>query len=332
MKPVGQEHVETKKGVFVDKDVLLFKEHFHINDRDEDMSPLLIPPGFTRNYLDGNMRNEILIETIEKAFCEIEKRHDFVIVEGTGHCGVGSIVNLNNAQAAHLLQLPVVLIASGGLGSAFDQLTLNKYLCDAFNVPVVGVILNRVKPEKKEMIERYIRLALQRWKIPLLGCIPFDPLLSYPAMKDFESLFNAQLITGEQYRLRHFKHIHLVASSVENYRDRIVSSQLLITPAMREDIILATLATYWEHQQAYPDQEFSAGMILTGDFPPRHHIVEEIRKASIPMLYTPLHSDEVMQMINSFTAKIRTEDLEKIQEAIQVVEQHINFPLLRSLI
>ena len=33
-----------------------------------------------------------------------------------GHCGVGSIVNLNNAKVASILGADMVLIANGGLG------------------------------------------------------------------------------------------------------------------------------------------------------------------------------------------------------------------------
>ena len=40
MKPVGQEHVKLPSGEFVDKDVILFKEHFHLKDSYEHMSPV----------------------------------------------------------------------------------------------------------------------------------------------------------------------------------------------------------------------------------------------------------------------------------------------------
>ncbi len=44
MKPVGQESVESEDGFLVDKDVLLFKDHFHLKSADEDMSPSSFPP------------------------------------------------------------------------------------------------------------------------------------------------------------------------------------------------------------------------------------------------------------------------------------------------
>lgn len=328
MKPIGQEHVLVKKGLLVDKDVLLFKNHFQLKSHLKDMSPVLIPQGFTRDFLDQKVTVQELIHKIEKAQSALNQDNGFILFEGTGHCGVGSIVDLNNAQVAKILKSPVLLIASGGLGSSFDELMLNKTLCDFHGVKVIGVILNRVLPEKKEMVVHYMTQALKRWDIPLIGCIPFDPLLNNPTMKDFETLFETKLMTGEKHLFFHFTNIRLIATSVENYRDTILPGQLLITPANREDIILATLTKRWEEPHAL----YKTGMILTGDYPPRHYIVEELKKADIPMLYTPQHSHGVMQLIHSFTAKIQGEDVEKVNEAIRLVENQIDFPLLNSLI
>jgi BioD-like phosphotransacetylase family protein len=293
---------------------------------------VLIPSGFTREYLDGAIEKNTLLDKIHASYQHLRKKNDFLVIEGTGHCGVGSIIHLNNAQVASELQLPILLVASGGLGSAFDQLMLNKTLCDAYGVPILGVILNRVLPEKMEMIKHYMTKALKRWDIPLVGTIPFDPFLSFPTMKDFEGLFDTSLITAEEHRLRHFNEIRLVATSVETYRELIVPNQLIITPANREDIILATLTKHWDVKIRDPLNDLKTGMILTGDFPPRHYIIEELQKARIPMLHIKEHSHTAMQMISSFTAKIRTEDIEKVKEAITVVERHVDFDLLDALL
>jgi len=329
-KPVGQEELKTESGAVVDKDVVLFKETFQLLSSYSEMSPVLIPKGFTRSYLDKQVSEELLREKIKQGHAAIENQYDFVLVEGTGHTSVGSIINLNNAQVASLLGIPMILIATGGLGSAFDLLALNKAMCDAYHVPIKGVILNRVLPEKREMIIHYMTKALTRWNLPLLASIPYDPFLSNPSMKDFETLFETKLLTGEEHQMRHFTDTRLVATSVETYQKMILPCQLIITPANREDIILATIKKQWEIKKRDPHDDLMAGMILTGDHLPRKEIYEEIKQANIPMLYTPVHSYAVMKMISSFTAKIRNEDLAKVHEAIDLVEQHIDFEALLS--
>lgn len=328
MKPVGQEHIETEEGVHVDKDVLLFQSRFELTDPIKEMSPVLLPRGFTRDYLDGKVDHKKLVAKITTSFKAISKRNKITVLEGTGHTGVGSIVDLNNAQVAALLKVPVILVASGGLGSCFDELALNYAQCEKYGAKVAGVILNRVLSDKREMILDYMGKALKRWKVPLLGAIPFDPLLSSPTMNDFELLFQTELLSGQAHRLRHFHGIRLIASSTEIYRNVLPTQELLVTPASREDIVLATLSRFWDLKIAHPEESFEIGIILTGKAPPSETLIDQIRKAEIPTLFTPVTSFVALKMIHNHTAKIRKEDTEKIDEAIQVVERHVNFDQL----
>ena len=328
IKPVGQEHVEIDTGIHVDKDVVLFKDHFGFDEEETVMSPILFPRGFTRDFLDGKVDEGEMEKSIETSFQTIYGKNEAVVVEGTGHVGVGSIANLSNAKVAAKLGLKMILVASGGLGSSFDALAVNKALCDAYDVEIAGIILNRVHNDKREMVLTYMEKALSRWNIPILGCIPYDPFLSNPTMQDFESLFKATLLTGEDHHMRHFRHTRLVATSLKNYRELILPNQLIITPSNREDIILATLTKHWDVKIADPHKDLAVGIILTGDAPPRQTIVEALRKANIPMLYAPVSSYKAMEMITSYTVKIRKEDKEKINEAVELVESHIDFDKL----
>ncbi|MEM8727569.1 MAG: AAA family ATPase [Chlamydiota bacterium] len=328
IKPIGQEHVEIDTGIYVDKDVVLFKDHFNFDEKEEVMSPVLFPRGFTRDFIDGKVSEETLIEKIRNSFHRIEKKNRGVVVEGTGHVGVGSIVNLSNAKVASILGLDMILIASGGLGSSFDALAVNKALCDAHGVNIAGVILNRVHADKRQMVLSYMERALSHLDIPILGCIPFDPFLSNPTMQDFALLFKTSLLSGEDHQMRHFRHLRLVATSLKNYRELILPNQLIITPANREDIILATLTKHWDVKIASPTADLSVGMILTGNVPPRSTILEALKKATIPMLYASVSSYKAMEMITSYTVKIRKEDKKKIVEAVELVESHIDFDKL----
>ena len=287
------------------------------------MSPVLFPRGFTREFLDGKWDLEELKKKIVSSYKTINRGADFVLAEGTGHIGVGSIVDLNNATVAKLLGLKCVIIASGGLGSSFDALALNKICCDLQGVEVAGVILNRVLADKREMILNYMGKALKRWDLPILGCIPYDPFLSNPSLNDFESLFHTSLVTGEEKRLSHYRHTRLISASAGDFAKMIIPSSLLITSATRDDILRATLKKFKEYQKK--GQDLDVAIILTGRTEPSEKMVAKLREASIPMLYAPLPGYKVTQMITSYTVKIRIEDKEKIHEAIELVENHIDF-------
>jgi hypothetical protein len=58
MKPVGQQHVPVgDAGLRVDKDCKLFRERFGLDHCAwPDMSPVVIPRGYTKRYVDGEAR------------------------------------------------------------------------------------------------------------------------------------------------------------------------------------------------------------------------------------------------------------------------------------
>lgn len=317
IKPVGQRHVKVDGVINVDKDAVLFKEHFKLKSAWSNMSPVIIPSGFTRSYLDEEITEEEMLKKICAAFSTISSNHDYTVVEGTGHVGVGSIFNLNNARVAAELDLGVILIASAGLGSAYDELALNVAMCRCYGVRIQGVILNRVMESKRQMIMDYFPKTLKKWNIPLLGCVPFSDLLTHPTMQDFESLFDTTLLSGFTHHYRSFDSTRLVAASLEAFEAEMLPNELVITPASREDIILKVV-----------QKQDKGGLILTSKQPPSDHILQQLRSVDIPAIFVPLCSYDVMKMITSFTAKIRTEDHTKIDRAIQLVEENVNFDLL----
>ncbi len=320
LKPVGQQHRLSSEGTEVDKDVILFKDHFHLSSSYAAMSPVICPHGFTRDFLDHKVTEEKLLEKIAKSYQTLAAHNDFVLVEGTGHIGVGSIFHLNNAKIAKHLGLDVVMIATGGLGSTFDELALNINMCQAYGVSVRGVILNKVHESKREMILEYFPKSLSLYGIPLIGCIPFQPLLSIPMMKDYESLFGTSLLSGHEHRLRHYTDIKLIAGSLNSYRKEMGPQQLLITPACRVDIVDEILQESNSHLEC--------GVILTGADAPSEATLTKIQASQVPVLFTPLSCYDVMKTITTFTAKIRNEDTVKVDSAIHLVEEHVNFDVL----
>lgn len=321
LKPVGQELVRTEDGLDVDKDAVLFKDHFGLDASYDTISPMHCPQGFTRDFLDEKVPQESLFEEIAKSWQNLKETHDFMLVEGTGHVGVGSLFGLNNARVAKLLGVEMVIIATGGIGSAFDELALNIEMCKSHDVPIKGIILNKVLDEKREMILEYFPKALARWNIPLLGCVPFRPLLSKPSMKDFSNMFKSPFICGQEHAYRHFQEIRLVAGSSDSYVEEMKPNQLIITPACREDIIIATIGKHL--RERHVKRDWGSGLILTSQTPPRDEILRRLANLDMPVIYTSACTFDVMKKVSTFKAKILREDTVKVQEAINTVEQNI---------
>jgi hypothetical protein len=86
IKPVGQETVESES-LHIDKDVKLVRDCFGLAHRLGHMSPVVVPPGFTREYLDRCEDPELLTDQLSRirtSFAAVCDGSDFVVAEGTG--------------------------------------------------------------------------------------------------------------------------------------------------------------------------------------------------------------------------------------------------------
>ena len=180
IKPVGQRFVEIEEQK-IDEDTVLMDSVYRLDCPLVDMSPIAVEPDFTRKYLQSSNR-EALVKKIEKAFDRVAWEKDFVLCEGSGHAGVGSVFDLSNAQVAKVLRAKVVIVSRGGIGKPIDEVALNQALFEKENVEIIGVILNKVTPDKLDYVTEFARRGLKRKGLELLGVIPHHRILSNPTV------------------------------------------------------------------------------------------------------------------------------------------------------
>src|SRR5215213_2593899 len=152
-----------------------------VGQRLVEMSPIPIEPDFTRKYLEAQ-NYDALVRKIQKAFDRVAWEKDFVLCEGSGHAGVGSVFDLSNARVAKVLNAKVVIVTQGGIGKPIDEVALNQALFEREGVEIIGVILNKVVQDKVGYISDFARRGLKRKGLELLGVIPHRRLLSNPTV------------------------------------------------------------------------------------------------------------------------------------------------------
>lgn len=289
--------------------------------------------------IEGEISHETQLEQIDNSFKEVNSASDVVLVEGTGHCAVGSIVNVNNAMVANRFGACMLLIANGGLGSAFDELELNRVLCEKHNVPIAGVVINKVRPDKYEQTKHYMSKALMdNWNIPLLGCVPDRPFLGCPALADLERLFHSELVCGTTHRYRHYsvQDMNLITTSLTRFLENIRTKNprtLYICHVTRDDIILGFMA---EYQRIRRDGErpFEAALLVCGR-KDKYEMAEEVRDMfegieGAPVLLVGYSTHQAMQMIHDFTPKLNIDDKNRVRKAVEHYEPYIDFEQLLS--
>src|SRR4029078_2769136 len=111
----------------------------------------------------------------------------------------GSVFDLSNAQVAKILGAKVVIVTRGGIGKPIDEVALNQALFEKAGVEIIGVIINKVTPEKIDYIADFARRGLKRRGLELLGVIPQHEILSHPTLRSIlEELGAEQLNSSKQ--------------------------------------------------------------------------------------------------------------------------------------
>ncbi len=319
MKPVGQHYVE-REGCRIDEDVVLMKDVCQLKESLVDMNPIVVGKGFTEEYILKG-KKETYIKKIQTAFERISREKDLVLIEGTGHAGVGAVFDLSNASVAKLLGAKVLLISTGGIGRPIDEIMINKALFDQERTEIIGTIINKVLPEKYEKIKKITNKGLQRKGIKLLGVIPFQESLTYPTMEQIREAIKGEILHGEEFLENRVVNILVAAMEPYHALSFIRPKSLVIVPGDREDIILGIIAG---HMSKIEDDFEVEGLILTGGFIPHDKVLRLIKSSSLPVLISQDDTYTTAKKVHERRVKIRSSDEDKIRETKELMSQYID--------
>jgi BioD-like phosphotransacetylase family protein len=319
IKPIGQRYLE-EEGLKIDEDSWLIEEVCGIKCGLKDMSPIAVEKGFTERYI-AQPEKESITKQIKGSFRKVSRGQNLVIVEGTGHAGVGSVFDHSNATVAKLLGSKVIIISSGGIGRPIDEILLNKALFERMGVKVLGVIINKVLPDKFEKINRLVRKGLKRKGIDVLGVIPYDPMLSQPTIEQILEETDFELLCGKDFLERAVARVIVGAMEPHDAVKYIDNDSLLITPGDREDMIMTALGCFRDSEEK---KLKVCGLILSGGIVPAQPIMDLLGKAQIPVLLAKTDTYHVATTIYDLTVKIRPSDKNKVQAVVELIKKHVD--------
>ena len=326
IKPVGQRTV-IDVGQPADEDAVLMRSIFDLPEPYAVMSPVHIPRGFTKAYIAGQVVEDLggRIRDAHRRFAD----HDVLLIEGTGHAGVGAVIGLSNAVVAGMLGAPAVIVSEGGVGRPIDEIVLNASHFAAHGVRVAGAIVNKVRIAEQPGIEDTLRRGLERHGIPLLGVLPYRPILSNPTLgMILEGVRGTVISTGPDLD-RVIESIAIGAMEPHHMLERVGPGTLVIVPGDREDVILSLTAAHLTgpertHDvealidgtpgavQAGPEQR-AIGMVLTGGYEPRPEVLDAIRRAGLFAAFAPDDTYAVASEIHDLLVKTHASDAGKIE-------------------
>ncbi|MFN7965564.1 MAG: AAA family ATPase [Acidobacteriota bacterium] len=323
IKPVGQQYVRIGE-LDVDKDTALMATTYGLQADLPLMSPVVAREGFTKDVLDGVVRTEDLTTRILESLAELERRHDFIIIEGTGHGGVGAVMGVSNARVASLCQAPVLIVVKGGIGSAVDAVSLNLPLYRKEQADVRFVLANKLLPDKRASSLHYMSKALHSEAVEVLGGLDYSAVLASPTLAQLAKYLDTPLRGALDDGSRIAHRIHLGAASTERCVDLLRHATLIVTTSSRDELIVTLSSLY-----AIPEyKDKICGLIVAGVgpiSPPTQRILDA---SGIPYLRPIRSTGEVFALVNDYVAKTGPEDQEKIEWMQAHSERCIDFDAL----
>ena len=346
LKPVGQRTI-IEDGAPADEDAVMIRAVFGLRDPLARMSPVHIPRGFTRAYINGE-GGEDLGARSRIAWAGFDD-HDLLLVEGTGHAGVGAVIGLSNAVVAAMLGAPAVIVSEGGLGRPIDEIVLNASHFAAYGVPVAGAIVNKVDLAAHPGITTTLERGLARHGIPLLGVLPIRPILSNPTLGMILEGVHGETIHPGPDLDRVIDGVAIGAMEPGHMLDHVGPGTLVIVPGDREDAILTITAAHLARRSRIADpataariaavaaeathegaanvdghEDAAVGLVLTGGYRPRPSVLAAIREAGLFATLVAEDTYSVASEVHDLLVKTHAADREKIETIKRLVAENLD--------
>jgi BioD-like phosphotransacetylase family protein len=326
IKPFGPKRT-TYQGHATDVDAALVAYIFDLNADLEQMSPVVLDTHTTRDFLDGKIDPEFCLKRIKQATRELEEKCDFLIIEGAGHAGVGSVMGLSNARLAKELDAPVLIVSEGGVGWVIDALHLNLTMFRQSGADVRMVFVNKLLQEKRDATMRYLKMAFKKESVKVVGGFNYSPVLANPTLKYLSEFLNLPLRGDAEQGRRIVNNIRLGAASSQRVIDLLGDSSLVIVTSSRNEVLVMLSTLY--HLPEY--KEKIAGLLIPGVVPISAIVQRVLDDSGIPYMRSQDSSANLYTKIQADVAKIGLDDQEKITLIRQLADTELCFDTIDSI-
>ncbi len=171
MKPV-QSGAALRNGKLYSQDAELINKAAFSHDEEEIICPVLLQEALAPGIAAEIEGKVVDLDRIKNSYIELEKRHDFVIVEGAGGIAVPVKDRFLISDLIMMLGIPAIIVARPDLGTINHTFLTIEYAKKS-GIPVIGVIINNYHGGIAEETNPGVISWLA--DIPILGKIPIDP-------------------------------------------------------------------------------------------------------------------------------------------------------------
>jgi dethiobiotin synthetase len=164
---------KVKEEVLIPPDGMFLKKIADMDDTINSVTPIRLEnplAPFPASEIEGI---PVDIEKIKKAYAELSKKYDVVVVEGIGGLLVPIQRDYFVLDLAKEFGLPIIIVSRPGIGTInHTLLTINHAMKERLNV--AGIILNYSRPPENTLAEETNpEVIRQICPVPILGIFPY---------------------------------------------------------------------------------------------------------------------------------------------------------------
>jgi phosphate acetyltransferase len=198
-----------------------------------------------------------------------------------------------------------------------------------------AIIVNRADPERGDEIRAAVAAALDdragsaSAAVPV-WVIPEDPPLVAPSVRGVLEALGGRMLRGDEELLdREVLDVVIAGMSMVNVLPRLIESAVVVIPADREEVLLATLLA-----QAAGTFPSIAAIVLNGPFAlpePIERLLDGLGPR-VPIIATDHGTYETTVRVMNAPGRLSVDAPHRVGRALALFEQHVDVPALIALL
>nr|WP_306238704.1 phosphate acetyltransferase [Ornithinimicrobium sp. HY1745] len=270
---------------------------------------------------------EAAVGEVVTRFHEYAEAHDTVLVIGSDFTDIPGPTEFSvNASIAANIGAPMILVVPAIDRAPEDVVTaasLTAHEARIRHASVLAVIANRVAEDQTEPTRAALAEHLPDHAAYVL---PASPILAAPTLRDLMQATGGELFLGDETLLDQEAMSLIVAGmTMPNVLDRLTEGAVVICPADREEVLLASLQAH--RASTFPGL---SGIVLNGGFelsPQVRRLVDGL-DVQLPVVSSPHGTFTTATLCHGARPRIQPGSHRKIEEAVGVVQQHLDVAAL----
>lgn len=303
----------------VDQEAEVMRQTLGLTDPAPAMWPVCLDPATVATVLRGE--GEDYAKMVKRAFAQVSRGKDIMILEGGSRCSQGLAVDLSADKIAAMLDAKVLVVAKYDVSTivVVDDLLADKAM---LGDRMLGVVLNAVERNRLDFVLDAVVPFLKAKGIPVHAILPLERLFASVSVGELADDLQGEIICRPDLGDDLVENLMIGAMSVDAaltyFRRKL--NKAVITGADRPDIQLAALETS------------TKCLILTGDMRPNPLIVSRAEDAGVAIMIVKHDTMSAVQIAEQTFGKTRFHQEKKIERFQRMLAEYMDFEQLYKIL